>query len=112
MSAVASKELIAASTRPMVLGILAAGENYGYAIIREVQRLSGGSLDWKEGMLYPVLHRLEADGLVTAAWRQAEGRRRKYYRVTEQGLRVLGEDRRAWQDVNAALGRAWAGAFG
>lgn|SRR5690625_1970639 len=109
MTGVASRELIAASTRPLVLSILNASENYGYAIIREVRRLSGGTLDWKEGMLYPVLHRLEADGLVTAVWRQSDGRRRKYYRITDEGIKVLGEDRKAWQQVSATLNRAWGG---
>lgn len=110
MNEVASRELIAASTRPLVLSILTAGESYGYAIIREVRRLSGGTLDWKEGMLYPVLHRLESEGLVTASWRQADGRRRKYYRITDQGLKVLDADRKAWQEVSATLDRAWGGA--
>ncbi len=104
-----SKDLIAASSRPLVLSILGQGENYGYAIIREVRRLSGGVLDWKEGMLYPVLHRLEKEGLIAASWRQAEGRRRKYYRLTDRGREALAQERNAWESVNATLSRAWAG---
>ena len=103
-----SKDLIAASSRPLVLSILARADNYGYAIIREVKRLSGGHLDWKEGMLYPVLHRLEAEKLIEASWRQVDGRRRKYYRLTEAGNRALARERQEWETMNATLGRAWA----
>jgi DNA-binding PadR family transcriptional regulator len=58
-----SKALIAASTKPLILSILLNGENYGYQIIQSVKRISGGQLEWSDGMLYPVLHRLEKDGL-------------------------------------------------
>ena len=54
-----TKDLVAASATPMVLGILADGESYGYAILRRINELSGGELDWTEGLLYPLLHRLE-----------------------------------------------------
>ena len=67
-----SKDLVAASSRPLVLSILSRGENYGYAILQEVKRLSKGELLWTDGMLYPVLHRLERDGLIQARWRTAE----------------------------------------
>lgn len=102
-----SKELVAASSRPMVLSVLARGENYGYAILKEVKRLSGGIIDWKEGMLYPVLHRLEAEGLIEASWRNAGGRKRKYYALTDAGQRALASERAAWESVNATLNNAW-----
>ena len=70
----------------MVLSILAGGENYGYEIIKQVKLLSGGQLEWSDGMLYPVLHRLERDGLIAGRWELTdEGRRRKYYRLTARG---------------------------
>lgn len=103
------KELVAASTRPLVLGILARGQSYGYAILKEAGRLSAGTLDWQEGMLYPVLHRLERDGLIEASWRTADGRRRKYYALTERGHEALTADRRAWERVHATLNLAWEG---
>jgi DNA-binding PadR family transcriptional regulator len=59
-----NKDLIAASSTPMVLAILAEGDSYGYAIIQRVRELSGGHLEWTDGMLYPVLHRLERLGYV------------------------------------------------
>src|SRR5262245_18463548 len=58
------KDLVAASATPLVLAILAEGDSYGYAIIKRVAELSGGHLQWTDGMLYPVLHRLERQGLV------------------------------------------------
>lgn len=103
-----SKELIAASSRPLVLSVLARGENYGYAILREVRQLSGGDLQWSEGMLYPVLHRLEKEKLITSIWRTGEsGRRRKYYALSAKGRRQLDDERASWLAVHATLTRAW-----
>jgi DNA-binding PadR family transcriptional regulator len=99
-----NKDLIAASSTPMVLAILAEADSYGYAIIQRVRELSGGRMAWTDGMLYPVLHRLERLGHVVARWEVAEsGRRRKYYRITPQGRDQLAEERRQWQAVNDTL---------
>lgn len=104
-----SKELVAASSRPMVLSILAGGESYGYEILQQVALLSGGEVEWSDGMLYPVLHRLEKDGLVASRWEVADnGRRRKYYRLTAAGKRQLGQDRAGWMAVHRALTQTWA----
>ncbi len=98
------KDLVAASATPLVLAILSEGESYGYAIIKRVDELSGGELKWTDGMLYPVLHRLERNGLVKAKWGRAEsGRRRKYYRITRQGSEELASQQRQWQIVNETL---------
>lgn len=103
-----SKDLIAASSTPLVLAILAEGDSYGYAIIKRVQELSGGEMEWTDGMLYPVLHRLERLGFIRARWEEAEsGRRRKYYRITPQGKARLAEERRQWQTVDATLRGIW-----
>src|SRR5215475_8904358 len=103
-----NKDLIAASSTPMVLAILAEADSYGYAIIQRVRELSGGHLEWTDGMLYPVLHRLERLGHVKARWEVAEsGRRRKYYRITPQGRKQLSDQRRQWQTVDAALRDIW-----
>ncbi len=104
-----SKELVAASSRPMVLSILAGGESYGYEILQQVTAISGGRVQWSDGMLYPVLHRLEQEGLVTARWETADsGRRRRYYRLSASGRRRLAADRAGWLAVHDALTRAWA----
>ncbi len=103
-----NKDLIAASSTPIVLAILAEGDSYGYAILSRVQESSGGRLEWTDGMLYPVLHRLERLGHVEARWEVAEsGRRRKYYRITSQGRAQLVEERRQWQAVEATLRSVW-----
>ena len=105
-----SKELVAASAKPLVLSILAEGENYGYAIIQRVRTLSDGQIAWTDGMMYPVLHRLERQKLITAQWRQMpSGRKRKYYRLTAQGQQALTIERQHWMIVHTTLSRLWHG---
>ncbi|WP_239335599.1 PadR family transcriptional regulator [Frankia sp. CiP3] len=104
------KDLVAASATPLVLGILAEEESYGYAILKRINELSGGELDWTEGLLYPLLHRLERLGCVESSWQSVTGeRRRKYYRLTEAGLAELAEQRRQWATVMDALKGIWLG---
>src|SRR5437773_6167609 len=94
----------------MVLGILAEGESYGYAILRRINELSGGELDWTEGLLYPLLHRLERLGYVESTWQSVAGeRRREYYRITSACLDELAEQRRQWNTVVDALKELWLG---
>lgn len=103
-----SKELIAASSTPIVLAILAEGDSYGYAILQRVKEASGGRMEWTDGMLYPVLHRLERQSHIEARWETSEnGRRRKYYRLTEQGRAHLADELRQWQAVHEALHGVW-----
>jgi DNA-binding PadR family transcriptional regulator len=103
-----NKDLIAASSTPIVLAILAEEDSYGYAIIQRVRELSRGRMEWTDGMLYPVLHRLERLGHVEARWEVAEsGRRRKYYQITSQGRAQLAEERRQWQAVDSTLRGIW-----
>ncbi len=103
-----NKDLIAASSTPIVLAILSEGDSYGYAIIKRVQELSGGQMEWTDGMLYPVLHRLERLGFIKARWEESEsGRRRKYYRITPRGKEQLEEERKQWQAVDATLRGIW-----
>jgi len=102
------KDLVAASATPLVLAILAESESYGYAIIKRVAELSSGQLQWTDGMLYPVLHRLERQGHVAAKWSASEnGRRRRYYRITREGRAQLADQRRQWQVVDGALRGVW-----
>jgi PadR family transcriptional regulator, regulatory protein PadR len=103
-----NKDLIAASSTPIVLAILAEGDSYGYAIIKRVRDLSKGRMEWTDGMLYPVLHRLERLGHIEARWEVAEsGRRRKYYSITASGRAQLAEERKQWQAVDATLRGIW-----
>jgi PadR family transcriptional regulator PadR len=102
------KEMVAASSVPLVLSILTEGENYGYAIIQRVKELSGGKIQWTDGMLYPVLHRLEDQGCIRSEWREAEsGRKRKYYSIKSPGKRALSEQQEQWRVVNLAFNQLW-----
>ena len=105
------KDLVAAYATPLILAIVAEADTYGYAILKRVGELSGGRLQWTDGMLYPVLHRLEKYGHIDGKWGTAEtGRRRKYYRITRKGLAELSEQRAQWQTVDAALRSIWSSA--
>jgi PadR family transcriptional regulator PadR len=103
-----NKDLVAASAMPMILGILEDEESYGYALIQRVRELSGGEIEWTDGMLYPVLHRLEEQGYIESRWQTSEsGRRRKYYALKSQGRRALAEQRQQWHVVQLALAKLW-----
>ena len=103
-----NKDLVAASATPLVLAILAESDTYGYAILKRVNELSGGDLQWTDGMLYPVLHRLERQGHIRGKWDKSEtGRKRKYYHLTTQGKAQLADQRQQWQMVDSALRNIW-----
>jgi PadR family transcriptional regulator PadR len=107
------KDLVAASATPLVLGILAEGESYGYAILEQVNQLSRGRMQWTDGMLYPLLHRLERLGHVSSTWRVSEGgRRRKHYLITDSGRAALAERQAQWSVVAEALDQVWRSATG
>ena len=103
-----SRELKAASSKPMILSILARGESYGYQIIQHIERISNGEWEWSEAMLYPVLHRLDADGLIQSRWAILEnGRKRKYYSLTALGEEALQVEKQKWMKVHNALVQLW-----
>ncbi len=102
------KPLVAASSKPIILSILLGREDYGYQIIQKVKEVSGGHLEWSDKMLYPVLHRLQKEGLLASRWKMSDGGRlRRYYRITEKGRAELDAERRQWRAVTQALGRLW-----
>lgn len=104
-----SKNLTAASTKPIILGILKQGNSYGYLIIQKIKELSGGSMQYSDGMLYPVLHRLEKDGLIQSEWVMSDDSRpRKYYEITEIGKKELATEQAQWVKVNAVLDKIWS----
>src|SRR4051794_41633747 len=104
------KELVAASSVPLILSILSEGDSYGYAIIQRVRELSGGAIEWTDGMLYPVLHRLEGQGCIQSRWDTGDsGRRRKYYALSREGLAVLADQKQQWLTVQATLAQLWGG---
>lgn len=102
------KDLVAASSTPMVLAILTEGESYGYSILKRIRKVSNGELEWTDGMLYPLLHRLHRLGYVTQKWRTPPGeRRRRYYAITKEGHKALADHKRQWVAVTRVLGDIW-----
>jgi PadR family transcriptional regulator PadR len=103
-----TRELVAASAEPLVLSLLAKGESYGYAISQEIKRLSGDKIEWADGMLYPVLHRMEDKGLIQSRWAKSEtGRKRKYYSLRQNGKKALQKQREQWLTVHGTLAALW-----
>jgi len=99
-----SRELVAASTEPLILSLLSKGESYGYAIIQEIRKRSGDRIEWTDGMLYPVLHRMERNGLIKSRWVKLEnGRKRKYYSLKVDGKKALKTHSQQWTVVNSVL---------
>ena len=107
-AAMLTKELVAASSEPLILSLLSKGESYGYALIQEVKRLSGEKIEWTDGMLYPVLHRMEREGWIKSRWGEAEnGRKRKYYSLKKDGKKALKEQRDQWVTVSRVFQQLW-----
>jgi len=99
-----TKELVAASTEPLILSLLSKGESYGYELIQEVKRLSGDKIEWTDGMLYPVLHRMEHRGLIKSRWGESDsGRKRKYYSLKKAGKTALATHNAQWSLVHGVL---------
>jgi PadR family transcriptional regulator PadR len=107
MSGVA-RELVAASSKMIILTILNREENYGYKILESIKLLTEGVWVWKEGMLYPMLHKMEKDKLIKSHWAETpSGKKRKYYQITEFGLTQLQKEKTEWKFVNSTLSKLW-----
>ena len=102
------KALGSASVRPVILSILARQDSYGYQLIQFAQDLSDGSLDLRPGILYPILRRLETEGLIEGYWLHPEGeRKRRYYSLTAKGKKALDVEKREWLKMHATFLRLW-----
>jgi PadR family transcriptional regulator, regulatory protein PadR len=98
------KELVAASTEPLILSLLTQGESYGYQIIQDIKARSQEEIQWTDGMLYPVLHRMERNGWIKSRWVEIEnGRKRKYYFIKPGGKKALETQREEWMAVHRLL---------
>lgn len=106
-----SKDLIAASSRPLILSLLSQKESYGYEIIKNIQELSDNEIIWKDGMLYPVLKKLCENSLIECEWKIVEGRKRKYYKITAIGVEALDTEKSQWKIVNKTLNNIWGGSL-
>ena len=108
-----NKELIGASTRLLILSILAREATYGYALIRAINREGEGLFTWQEGTVYPILHKLEKEDLVRAQWQEAEtGRKRKYYYITAGGRDALAEGTEEWSGFHKMITALGEGSHG
>lgn len=97
------KNLIGGSTRLLLLALLDEGDRYGYDIIRTLAERSQNVFAFKEGTLYPVLHKLEAEGCIRAYEKVVDGRRRRYYSITRKGKEQLARERAQWETFSAAV---------
>ncbi len=103
-----SKELIGASSIPIILSILSKNESYGYEIIQSVKEISHSKIEYGDGTLYPVLHKLEKKGLIESYWKVAEnGRKRKYYQISKKGEKELITEKENWIAMNQIISKLW-----
>jgi len=110
-----SQDLVRGSVIPIVLKLLAERPMYGYEIAKVVNRRTGGKLEWKEGTLYPALHKLEAQRMVSSKWADSpsatgSGRKRKYYAITAKGARQLAKRSAEWEEFTTAVNAVLMGA--
>ena len=103
-----SKELVGATSIPIILSILSRGESYGYEIIQQIREISDGNIEYKDGTLYPVLHKLEKRGLIESTWRTSDsGRRRKCYQLSGAGKTALSQEKENWLIINQIMSKLW-----
>ncbi|MBQ8784186.1 MAG: PadR family transcriptional regulator [Clostridia bacterium] len=104
------KEMTKGSSSLLVLSVLENKEMYGYQIVKEIEKRSEMVFSLKEGTLYPILHAFEKDGYVTSYWTEsAEGRKRKYYKITKKGLKELNDSKAEWKSYSEAVEKVVAG---
>jgi DNA-binding PadR family transcriptional regulator len=108
-----STDLVKGSIVPVILALLRERAMYGYEMVKQVNARSGGKLEWKEGTLYPTLHRLEAEGLIKSRWQESpDGQRdRKYYAITAAGRRELARLSSEWREFTGAVNSVLRGAL-
>ncbi len=107
-----SKELLKGSTVILILSLLENKSMYGYEMIKEIENKSTGIFAFKEGTLYPILHSLEAEGMVESSWLQIEGsRRRKYYTITDKGKHYAQAKKEEWLTFRTTVDRVLGGSL-
>ena len=106
------KELSKGSSSLLVLSVLGTGDMYGYQIIKEIEQRSEFVFSFKEGTLYPILHSFEQDGLVKSYWQEgSNGKRRKYYHITDRGLKLLKKSTDDWHSYSSAVEKVVTGSL-
>ena len=104
--------LLTGTVEMLMLEVISIGPTYGYEIVQTVLSKSNGYFELKEGSLYPALHRLERQRLLSSSWREADGRRRKYYRLTSAGARALTARKKEWKQFTAGVSGVLGGVGG
>ncbi|MBM7566637.1 PadR family transcriptional regulator [Paenibacillus sacheonensis] len=100
-----NKELMKGSTVILMMKQLEHRDMYGYEMAKRIEQQSDGLFAFKEGTLYPILHMLEVERLVEAYWGEENGRKRKYYKLTDAGRRTLVEKEREWSLFSTTVSR-------
>lgn len=99
-----SQDLVKGTVVPVILQLLSEQERYGYEIIKTVNQRTANAFEWKEGTLYPWLHRLEGEGLIQSRWAEGDsGRQRKYYSITKRGQATLAARKEEWTSFSKAV---------
>src|SRR5215831_13520293 len=99
-------ELLKGTLSLLILSLLSRKSMYGYEIAATVHRDTEGAFTWREGSLYPSLHKLDADGLIAGEWEEKEtGRKRRYYHITDKGREALAQKRQSWNELCRAVNR-------
>lgn len=107
-----NKELLKGTTTLLILQLLNEGDKYGYQMTKELEKKSDDLFQLKEGTLYPVLHGLENEGMIESYWEEtSSARRRKYYRITEKGIKLLEEKKLEWMVYSNGVGKIIGGAY-
>ncbi len=96
-------KLFSGTLEMLVLEVISAGPTYGYEIAQQVVSRSGDRFELKEGSLYPALHRMQRQKLLSHEWRQADGRRRKYYKLTAAGKKALATKKAQWAEFTRGI---------
>ncbi len=105
-----SKELAKGSTALLVMSVLSKSDMYGYQIIKTVELMSEDVFQMNEGTLYPILHSLEKEGYLTSYLCEVDGRQRKYYKITDKGLKQFAEKKSEWNVFSTAVAKVLGGA--
>jgi transcriptional regulator len=106
-------ELLKGTLSLLILSLLSRKSMYGYELAATVHRNTDGAFTWREGSLYPNLHKLQADGLIAGEWEEKEtGRKRRYYHLTKKGQAALREKLQSWAELCQAVNRVLEGSHG
>ncbi len=107
-----SKKLVGSTTSTLILAVIGEKDRHGYEIVQRVNQLSNGAFQWREGTVYPALHRLEKQGLIAGEWHSAKsGRQRRVYALTPQGRHELSRQEQQWSEFATSVNRVLEGCY-